>query len=174
MQTHCCKPLSLTLPLHCDAAALLAACVPGYYSKVGSPKVCEVCPKEYFCGGGVAGGATKVPCGTGATTTTTGTQTSASCINKPGYGYYADTTARGFTTRLCPAGSYSAGGNKQPCTPCPAGLTTASDGSTSITQCSAPPGYFFVGQGKQPMPCAGERASLWRLNESHLLCRVLR
>lgn len=120
----------------------------------------------------MGGGATKVPCGTGATTTTTGTQTSAFCINKAGYGYYADNTAQlGFTMRLCPAGSYSAQGTKQPCTPCPAGLTTASAGSTSITQCSAPPGYFFMGQGKQPVPCAGERASLWRLNAS---MRVLR
>lgn len=130
------------------------ACMPGYFSRVATPKVCEVCPKESFCAGGVAAGATKVYCGAGATTTTTGTKTAASCINKPGYGYYADSTVPlGFTTRLCPAGSYSAGGDKKPCVPCPASLTTSSDGSTSITQCLAQPGYFFVGQGKQPLPC---------------------
>jgi hypothetical protein len=153
--------MSAAAALHCDAPVILSACVPGYFSRVATPKVCEVCPKEYFCGGGVAAGATKVYCGAGATTTTTGTKTAASCINKPGYGYYADSTAPlGFTTRLCPAGSYSAGGDKRPCTSCPASLTTSSDGSTSITQCSAPSGYFFVGQGKQPLPCPGERASM--------------
>lgn len=141
--------------------------MPGYYSRIDTPKVCEVCPKEYFCKGGVAGAATKAHCGTGATTTTGGSQTSASCINKSGYGYYADTTALGFTTQICRVGTYSAGGTRKPCAWCPAGLTTESEGSKSITQCSAPAGYFFVGQGKQPLPCAGERASLWRLDASH-------
>lgn len=147
-----CKSLTaMTCVLPC-------CCLPGWFSKAGSPgwfartltpKVCEVCPKEQFCAEGVAGGATKIPCNqgttTGATTVSTGSQSAASCVAKPGYGYKKDATAAlGFTTTLCAKNTYSAGLTQKSCTACPAGLATADVGSTAIAQCSAPAGYSFV------------------------------
>jgi len=63
----------------------------------------------------------------------------SACITQPGCGFQpADGSAS-----VCMIGSYSSGNNQQPCTPCPAGLTTSAAKSESVSACMAPPGYFF-------------------------------
>jgi len=72
-------------------------------------------------------------------TVTTLAQNASACITQPGCGFQpADGSAS-----VCKIGSYSSGNNQQPCTPCPAGLTTSAAKSESVRACMAPPGYFF-------------------------------
>jgi len=90
----------------------------------------------------VGGAATKVPCGTCLGTISTKAQNSSSCVAKPGCGYKADATTGVITGTACPVGRYNAGGNKQPCTKCPGGLTTSAVKADSIDKCLAPDGYY--------------------------------
>lgn len=62
----------------------------------------------------------------------------SACITQPGCGYKPDGIASD-----CRKGTYSSGNHKQPCTPCPSGLTTTSTRAESIGACMAPPGFFF-------------------------------
>lgn len=125
---------------------VLAACKPGYFSRVATPQVCEICPKDFFCKGGVGGAATKTSCSDNNClgTVTTGAQNSSACITKAGCGFNLDSnSALGFTGTPCTIGKYSAGANKQGCTACPPGLTTAQTRTTTIDGCMAPPGYYY-------------------------------
>lgn len=63
----------------------------------------------------------------------------ANCVTKPGCGMRPG----GVEAQLCPASTYSMGGDQAACLPCPANLSTAREGASSIDQCAAPPGYFF-------------------------------
>ena len=61
----------------------------------------------------------------------------------------------GMTTtapQRCPVGTYNAGQNRLPCTPCATGLTTVADGRTSATQCVVQAGWRMGGDGI-PAPC---------------------
>lgn len=122
-----------------------AACAPGYYSKDATPRVCEPCPKGFFCPGGVGPVvAKKISCGTCLTTITTASKNSLSCITSPGCAFKVDTTtALGFIGSPCVKGKYSAGGTRQACTACPSILTTSGTGANSIDMCSAPAGYYY-------------------------------
>jgi hypothetical protein len=60
-------------------------------------------------------------------------------VVNPGYGWgNADTSA------VCDTGFYNPGYNTRRCAPCPGGLTTAATGTTTPTQCVAPPGYYYM------------------------------
>lgn len=71
-------------------------------------------------------------------TVTTMAQNASACITQPGCGYQTDGTGS-----VCRIGTYSSGSNQQPCTPCPAGLTTVAARAETVAACMAPPGYFF-------------------------------
>jgi hypothetical protein len=71
-------------------------------------------------------------------TATSLAQSASACITQPGCGFNADKSAA-----PCSIGTYSTGSSQQPCLPCPAGLTTVSTFSRSVSECMAPPGYFY-------------------------------
>jgi hypothetical protein len=72
------------------------------------------------------------------------------CYTLPGWGY--DTQAQ--SAKLCMAGSYNAGWNKEPCQSCPEGYTTPQEGSTSAIQCVIAPGWHLdPKQSAKPLPC---------------------
>jgi hypothetical protein len=58
--------------------------------------------------------------------------------------------------KLCQKGTYSTALNNQPnCVPCPAGITTANEGSTAATDCSlALKGYYInPSNANEALPC---------------------
>lgn len=63
------------------------------------------------------------------------------CVTKAGHGY------TGFSATKCPAGSYNAAGNYQPCSKCSVGLTTPNDAASQVSQdnCTLAPGYGVYG-----------------------------
>lgn len=131
--------------LLCPGAARLspAECAAGYYNAGGDLSACSVCPKGSYCpglAGLVNGAAIKTACASGLTTTSTGATSAAACVTQPGYGYSPTTN----TASVCALGFYSAGGTNQPCTACPAGLTTASNAADTINKCAAPAGMYYV------------------------------
>lgn len=77
-------------------------------------------------------------CLAAVTTVTTLAQDTSACVTGPGCGYQTDGSGS-----VCKIGTFSAGGQQQPCEACPNGLTTVAAASDSITACMAPPGYFF-------------------------------
>lgn len=122
---------------------LPAECAAGYFNLGGDLSACSVCPKGSYCpgvNGLVNGAAVKIACATGLTTVSTGATSSTACVTQTGYGYNPTTN----TASICALGYYSAGGTTQPCTACPAGLTTQSTGADSINKCGAPAGMYFV------------------------------
>lgn len=94
--------------LDCDA------CGEGTYSEGGADAVCKSCPSN----------------GAGFTTVPSSAATSVSaCVCLPGYGLTADGLCR-----MCDANTYSPGGSKEQCKPCPFG-TASRPGSASYWEC---------------------------------------
>jgi hypothetical protein len=124
---------------HCSVQTfLVAGCAPGYFSQPDAINVCEACPKNSWCPGGVGAAAAKNLCGSCLMTGTPLAQNNSACITQPGCGYRPDGSGD-----VCSIGTYSSGNNQQPCTPCPAGMTTVAARSESVAACMAPAGYFF-------------------------------
>lgn len=61
-------------------------------------------------------------------------------VANPGYGFN-----RGGAAIACAEGFYNPGFNTRPCSKCPAGLTTNGGTKTSLQQCVAPEGYYYLG-----------------------------
>ena len=87
-------------------------------------------------------------------------QAVTACITQPGCGY----RPQDQTASACRIGTYSSGSNQQPCTPCPAGLTTVAARAETVAACMAPPGYFFQ---------ASPLSSLTGTVDALLICRKL-
>jgi hypothetical protein len=122
----------------CFPSLLPTGCAPGYFTQPDAMNICEACPKNSWCPGGVGAAAAKNLCGSCLMTGTPLAQNTSACITQPGCGYRPDGSGS-----VCSIGTYSSGNNQQPCTPCPAGLTTVAARAESIAACSAPAGYFF-------------------------------
>lgn len=116
-------------------------CKPGYYGVD-----CEPCPADSYCPGGALAsvvGFTSVSassdvvgplisCGPGRTAPPRSSFAGA-CVCQPGYG--------GSSCDPCPAGTFSAGGNLNPCTPCGASGQTGPPLANSNNTCYCLPGY---------------------------------
>jgi len=82
-------------------------------------------------------------CPAGSTTHSIRHTTAAACKTAlPGYQILRGEEET-FYVEACPHSTYSPGYSTQPCRPCPMGLTTPSTGSTSVSDCSVPPGHGF-------------------------------
>lgn len=79
-------------------------------------------------------------------------------MTKPGWGYFNS------SAQLCPAGSYSAGGTREPCTPCGAGWTTAAAGAASRLSC----GESNTGSSSCHGCCSQDSAVLLSLQHTQL------
>jgi len=98
---------------------------------------CASCPLNMFTLDDINGTAAPV----------TGYVSEQSCLVRPGWG----TTAS--IVEQCKAGTYNAGYNREPCKPCAAGMTTLSEGSTSISDCVIQPGWAMDSVLGIPKPC---------------------
>lgn len=126
--------LSCPMPdlLTACCALVHAACAPGYHGPT-----CQACPIDSWCAGADAAAQS---CGSCLSTVGgRGARTPTDCVTKPGCGIRLG----GGGALLCPNNTYSTGGNQAACLPCPAGLVTAGEGSSSINQCASPPGYLW-------------------------------
>jgi hypothetical protein len=77
-------------------------------------------------------------CPTGLQTLFAGAKSQAQCFTLAGYGRVSSRGTDGKTLLsavVCEVGTYNVGGNSAGCQRCGPGLTTAGNGSTSISQC---------------------------------------
>ncbi|KAF8057859.1 Slbp [Scenedesmus sp. PABB004] len=120
-------------------------CAPGF--SADDTGACATCPRGQFCLGGGASnpGNNATDCPAGLATVFTGAKTQSQCFTTPGFGRQTAKGADGktsFVSRVCPIGTYNAGGNQADCQKCGNGLTTATNGSTSGADCQAPAGSY--------------------------------
>ncbi|KAF6264077.1 hypothetical protein COO60DRAFT_1634747 [Scenedesmus sp. NREL 46B-D3] len=107
---------------------------------------CVPCPLGKYCpGGNAAANPDNLPldCPEGLLTTFTGAKSQGQCFTTPGYGRVSARGSDGrvsLTAMLCPVGTYNVGSNTAACHNCGPGLTTATNGSTSLAACQAPAG----------------------------------
>lgn len=109
--------------------------------------ICTACPAGKYCPGGSAQnpGNLAFDCPAGLTTTFQGAKSQDQCFTKPGFGRVSARGADGRVTVsavVCDFATYNQGGNTLACQKCGLGLTTASRGSSSPAQCSAPAGSY--------------------------------
>uniref|UniRef100_A0A383VTT6 Tyrosine-protein kinase ephrin type A/B receptor-like domain-containing protein n=1 Tax=Tetradesmus obliquus TaxID=3088 RepID=A0A383VTT6_TETOB len=130
-----------------DMHLYAADCAPGL--AMDANKNCIQCSVGKYC---LGGDATLNPqnkeldCPKGLQTTFAGAKSQAQCFTKPGYGRTSRTGSDGkvyVSGALCEAGRYNVGSNTAGCQQCGAGLTTATNGSTSAAACMAPPGSYL-------------------------------
>ncbi|KAF8055660.1 Scube1 [Scenedesmus sp. PABB004] len=141
-----CSTCATGYRLRRDGASKTCDCAPGFaFNGTGA---CTPCAAGQYCLGGDArvnptNGATDCP--SGLSTAFAGAKSQSQCFTTPGYGR---TTAKGadgktsFVGRLCPVGTYNAGGNQADCQKCGSGLTTTGTGSTNSSACLAPAGSY--------------------------------
>jgi hypothetical protein len=105
-------------------------------------KNCQSCALGKFCLGGdatVNPENTESTCPDGLATTFAGAKSQAQCFTKPGYGRVSTKGSDGKVSLsgvLCDVGTYNVGSNTAGCQKCGAGLTTATNGSISASDCS--------------------------------------
>ncbi|WIA14315.1 hypothetical protein OEZ85_002847 [Tetradesmus obliquus] len=136
-----------------DGISKTCDCAPGL--AMDANKNCQPCSKGKFC---LGGDATVNPtnaestCPDGLETTFAGAKSQAQCFTKPGYGRTAAKGSDGKVSLagvVCDIATYNVGSNTAGCQKCGAGLTTATNGSDSASDCQAPAGsYMDKGIGK--------------------------
>lgn len=136
---------------------MCADCAPGLYlnGTLGEGGWCASCPPGQYClgGSGKAPTSPATDCPDGLATKFAGAKSQQQCFTSAGYGRYSTRLPNNTVVlegRLCPQGTYNIGGNTAGCQKCGPGLTTQQDGSSSASQCVAPPGsYNDKGVGKK-------------------------
>ncbi|CAK9031780.1 unnamed protein product [Durusdinium trenchii] len=115
------------------AGSLQADCPPGSFaSGPVTGRICEVCSRGYYCGGGKPSSATRIPCALGETTLFKGAVSSAACLCDKGYSF--DTVKS--SCEACSIGFYKTDpGNQEPCSQCETNYTTYATGSVSNSSC---------------------------------------
>eukprot|EP00775_Hariotina_reticulata_P007566 gene7566-biopygen9370 len=182
-----CRPVAQECPagMAAPADATSAAecgCLAGHgvVNSSSSSAGCAVCPVGTYSPGGTVEAC--IPCGFGVTSLAGsssqsdcyplnlvcppgmvipgGGVTSSSieeCQCKPGFGGPAVPQASPFCT-LCPVGTFSPGGNREQCRPCPFG-TTSAPGSDSSASCVASPTECPPGQIAPPTAVSSSECS---------------
>jgi hypothetical protein len=104
-------------------------------------KNCQPCTLGKFCLGGDATinpNNAESTCPDGLATTFAGAKSQAQCFTQAGYGRVSTKGSDGKVTLsgvVCEVGTYNVGSNTAGCQKCGAGLTTATNTSTSASAC---------------------------------------
>jgi hypothetical protein len=108
---------------------------------------------------------TESTCPDGLTTTFLGAKSQAQCFTKPGYGRASIRISDGtilLSGVLCPVGTFNVGGNTASCQKCGVGLTTATNGSKTWSDCSELPLELSAAAA-----AAGAPGAVYCLDESY-------
>lgn len=123
-------------------------CAPGYFTNQSTSVpaatgfTCYPCGANNYCAGSkitAASSTARAPCGQNKQTTTQYAMSELECTVLPGFGW-----GPGDSSAACPVGTYNPGFNARKCTPCPGGLTTEKDTSTTSQQCVAGKGFYYL------------------------------